>query len=315
MAYPPSIGALKVYGENGQELDPTSTRHRIVEAFVHLALCLLETEEGQNSLAEVATTIIKEREGTSGTRSWRPRHIYRDSLANMPYWIRVFLRTAGHLEVSQAIISNMTYVRQHPEDAADAYDLFKFQMAITVAHEIVHMLTGFITGTSLPDTPPNVNVKPYIKKYGKGVQGEAGRYWESIILGGFVEFWSVPNHPLGMQQAGEPYLFLPGEKETAQGREVSRTYIKIFLREDFTSPIRPSSQSIKITRKCLEKEQKRKETSYLRSSAASRQAEGANSPPAAHPSAELTARFRRINLDADYGYAQLEGPSRGYFYR
>jgi hypothetical protein len=62
--------------------------------------------------------------------------------------------------------------------------LFKFQMVISVAHEILHFLTGFLTGNLKPSTPKGVTAEPY----GQPRVGEAGRYWESKLLGGFVEF-------------------------------------------------------------------------------------------------------------------------------
>lgn len=61
--------------------------------------------------------------------------------------------------------------------------------------------------------------------------GEAGRYWESIILGGFVECWSSASDPLGVRQPGIPYLFNPGSTQSATGRQVSMSYIQEFLAE------------------------------------------------------------------------------------
>lgn len=184
---------------------------------------------------------------------------------NMPHWIRRFLQSmrgnfppvciagtvdgeastkkydwgddmseydAGHagvLFLSETIISNMTYVRQQPpEIARSSYDLFKFQMAISVAHEIVHFLTGFITGTTSPDTPPAVTAEPYDNR---DDVGEAGRYWESIFLGGFVEFWSSKSDPLDFRQPGQPYLFSVGSMENATGQLVSMSYVQEFLNE------------------------------------------------------------------------------------
>jgi hypothetical protein len=40
------------------------------------------------------------------------------------------------------------------QNHSSTYNLFKFQMAITTAHEIVHFLTGFLTGNKLPLTTP-----------------------------------------------------------------------------------------------------------------------------------------------------------------
>ncbi|KAK3290965.1 uncharacterized protein B0H64DRAFT_436349 [Chaetomium fimeti] len=263
-----NLGVHVREGRDEQELDPTSTRYQIVEAIVHLALTLLETREGRRSLTEVATAIIQERKAYAAAGRRRPQgHIYEDSLANMPIWIDTFLRRmrrnfppvligrtdgeasaakrdwgtdmnayqAGHdagvLWVKDSIISNMVYVRQQPRDiAGDSYILYKFQMVISVAHEIVHFLTGFLTGTMRPHTPPRVTAKPYGNPYGDTTRsGEAGRYWEHDFLGGFLEMWSLPDDPLDVRQPGVPFLFLSGKLGEATGREISMAYIDEFL--------------------------------------------------------------------------------------
>ena len=90
------FGQFEVYDglEIGDcRLSPSSRKYRIVEAIVHLALSLLETEEGRDSLTEVAKSIIRARNATRGSRSRRPHHIYTDSLDNMHRWIERFLRS------------------------------------------------------------------------------------------------------------------------------------------------------------------------------------------------------------------------------
>lgn len=262
---------LQIYFEEdtgGQsELLPTSTRYRIVKAIIHLALCVLETPEGRRSLADTAWAIIRARNNTPGSRSRRPHHIYTDSPARMSYWIDRFLssmrtnfpgvviaerglegeaevekydwgsdmqdydpRDAGVLHVRKAIVANMTNVLpQHPSDDTINYDLFKFQMVVSVAHEMLHFLTGFLTGTATPDTPPAVNAAPYTEV--SGDQGEAGRSWQRLLFGGFVEMWSVESDPLGPRQPGTPFLFPSGPSSTTAGREVSMAYVQEFLNQ------------------------------------------------------------------------------------
>jgi hypothetical protein len=269
----PRIGNLVVYsGEVRPEdlIAPNSTRYKIVEAMIHLALSLLETQAGRRSLADVAAAIIQERDNTPGSRSRRPPHIYRDSIDNLPSWIQRFITrmrgnfppvcisgrclgeaeaekhnwgagpgmnmdmgrydagpAAGILFLSEPIISNMLYVVQEAEGTdSNSYKLFKFQMTISVAHEIVHFLTGFITGTQVPDTPPRVTAPPYDNRTD---MGEAGRFWESRLLGGFVEFWFSPSDPLGVRQPGRPYLFNAGSLPTATGQPVSMGYVEELL--------------------------------------------------------------------------------------
>ncbi len=111
----------------------------------------------------------------------------------------------------------------------DEYQLFKFQMVISVAHELVHFLTGFLTGTAKPNTPLAVTAEPYSTK-----DGEAGRFWEAQFLGGFVEYWapelSEGDSPDTLRHPGRPYLFDEGSVSTALGYEVSSSYILDFLR-------------------------------------------------------------------------------------
>jgi hypothetical protein len=317
--------------------------------------------------------IIQVRESTGGSRRRRPTHIYRDSLSNMPAWIRRFLQSmrrnfppvciagpphvrgeaaaekddwgqdmmqydagaAGVLFLSEAIISNMSHARQQdPTTAQFSYQLFKFQMAISVAHEIVHFLTGFITGTMVPDTPPRVTAEPYNDR---ADVGEAGRYWESIILGGFVEFWSSTTDRLGVRQAGMPYLFNTGNQQTSTSQKVSMAYIEDFLDgrtysrflaslasshrtwtdssprpSEFTFPIRVSSQTdnTPMTRRALERTGSQ-ETTKLRLTRPFRTADRVDSPPPGHTS--TGARFRSINLGPEYTYAQREEYGRHYY--
>ncbi|KAK4235063.1 hypothetical protein C8A03DRAFT_18136, partial [Achaetomium macrosporum] len=101
------------------------------------------------------------------------------------------------------------------------------QMTVSVAHEIVHFLTGFLTGTEEPHAPPEVTAAPYDDQ--RNNKGEWGRYWESILLSGFLEFWSSSSDPLGVRQAGVPYLFSVGSMATATGQQVSMSYVQQFL--------------------------------------------------------------------------------------
>lgn len=156
------------------EISEDSTRHRIVEAAIHLALCLHETTEGKASLAQVATQII-----TLRNQDAKPDHIYHDDLSRMPLWINRFLECmredfppvylaksdgegytkrevwgtnmkdyvaaeAGKLVLNKALIDNMLFAREN--EARHSYNVFRFQLAITIAHELLHFLTGFLTG-------------------------------------------------------------------------------------------------------------------------------------------------------------------------
>ncbi len=118
--------------------------------------------------------------------------------------------------------------RVHPRKAhLAAFESFMFLMAITVAHEVVHFFTGFLTGYVLPPTPAEVSFLP--SKYNarwNGVElGESGRAWEATLLGGIIEGVEDPSHPLGVYQAGTFYLI----DEQNQARRIDRHYVKRFL--------------------------------------------------------------------------------------
>lgn len=260
----PRIGNLIVQA-NGAEIPPTSTRYRIIEAAADLAICLLETPDGKRSLATLADRILTERMKVKTSLSRRPFHIYQDSLDNMPYWIERFLQSfrsdfpvvslvygadsesstvryewgldmrqfvaseAGVVCLDAKLVDNISNAQQQPPAISlPCYNIFKFQVAIIIAHEMCHFLTGFLTGKTYPDTPTKVVARPYDNEAVFG-RGEAGRYWENILIGGFVEFWSSPTHPLGDRQPGRPYLFLEGTMSTGVGRPVCPSYITEFL--------------------------------------------------------------------------------------
>ncbi|KAK8112450.1 hypothetical protein PG984_012976 [Apiospora sp. TS-2023a] len=133
---------------------------------------------------------------------------------------------AGLVSVSKDIIENMLYsLQQGPSVAGDSYDTFKFQMGISVAHEIVHLFVGFLTGSKRPITQPSVNMPGFDID---DDEGESGRYWERIFLGGVVENWSTKDHPMGDRQPRTPYLF-DDAHTTSSGRPVSMTYMKEFI--------------------------------------------------------------------------------------
>ncbi|KAM0424843.1 hypothetical protein ACHAPT_009899 [Fusarium lateritium] len=102
----------------------------------------------------------------------------------------------GRISINSALIGNMVYARQKsPRVAGDSYIRFEFQMGISIAHEIVHLLTGYITGNiNLLTPPPKVS----LPRYGDSAAGEAGRYWEGALFGGVFEFWSLNNDPMGV---------------------------------------------------------------------------------------------------------------------
>lgn len=243
-------------GENRQ-LPSNSTRLKIVETLVDMALRVLETSSGRQTLVDIATRLVTTRNSVENPQA----HIYRRPLAEMPQCIDQFLRklrqsfpyvyltmTRGEgaavrikdwgddmdqydpvyavwLDLNRVIIDNMIFARQAPKDeAGDTYGLLKFQMIITIAHEICHFLTGYLTGSDRPLTPPTVN----LAGYGFPRSGEAGRYLEASLFGGVVEFYDDKEDPMGRRQAGVPYLINDGTGNS-RAIEISRNYIFEFI--------------------------------------------------------------------------------------
>lgn len=79
------------------------------------------------------------------------------------------------------------YLQTLSQGASHSYNMFKFQMAITVAHEVIHHLISYLTGKKQPHTPPGVS----LASYGNTATGESGCYWESRLLGGVLTLRQV----------------------------------------------------------------------------------------------------------------------------
>ena len=105
------------------------------------------------------------------------------------------------------------------QERGSRYNTYMFVMAISVAHEIGHFLTGFFAGNR-PKTPPVVTAP--------GVSGEAGFFWEMRALGGIIDVVADPRDPNNPDQPGIPYLF-PDASRTARGSRISQSYIDKFV--------------------------------------------------------------------------------------
>ena len=101
------------------------------------------------------------------------------------------------------------------------HNVMLFQMVVSVAHEICHILTGFITGRRRPITPDGITVA------GIANQGESDRWWELETLGGIAEFYARRGDRNNPDQSGTPYLF-PDLQHNSLGTEIPATYIDRF---------------------------------------------------------------------------------------
>ena len=93
-------------------------------------------------------------------------------------------------------------------------------MVVSVAHELGHCFTGYITGDPGAVTPPSISVP--------GLDGgEAGFYWEAQAFGGVLQMWSDPLRPSDPDQPGIPYLFSDFANSTT--KRISTNYINHFV--------------------------------------------------------------------------------------
>ncbi|KAF3805003.1 hypothetical protein GCG54_00005748 [Colletotrichum gloeosporioides] len=223
-----------------------------------MALCILESPQGRQSLINLANQLVALR----NAKKTPEKHLYKGSPEDMHLTINLFLQkirssfplvfltlfdgegvttkrkgewgdnlqnyepqVAVWLELHSYIIDNMLFARQQSKEVAGhSYALFKFQMVITVAHEICHMLTNFLTGAHRPNTPSSLKVAGY----GGPRTGESGRWWEVQMFGGLVEFYENQKDPLGARQAGVPYLMTNGNPKSP-ARQLSINYVLEFV--------------------------------------------------------------------------------------
>ncbi|KAI3391519.1 hypothetical protein diail_7198, partial [Diaporthe ilicicola] len=219
----PTIASLQMWTDETNdgseaELPSNSTRYQLIEKCIHQGFQLLETSAGRSSLVETAQFILK-----SCEESKKHSHLFVGKhLKELPRYVDHFLacmrtnfpivrlrrleaeaaairfggindmnkfnpKVAGDVLINRDIINALLYCIQ--EKKQSHVTCFKFQLAISIAHEIIHFLYGFLTGeaASTVHTPKAVAMDGYAD----GTVGESGRYWEGIYLGGAVENWST----------------------------------------------------------------------------------------------------------------------------
>jgi hypothetical protein len=102
---------------------------------------------------------------------------------------------------SMVMASNGT-TREHE----DAYAVFYFTLGITIAHELVHCFTNFLSGTEEKDTPTEIAGFVLRDRSSTRKFGDSGALWELLTLGGRFETYKIPGNPLLYRQAGAPWL-------------------------------------------------------------------------------------------------------------
>ncbi|OAA72272.1 hypothetical protein ISF_01345 [Cordyceps fumosorosea ARSEF 2679] len=92
--------------------------------------------------------------------------------------VRLNSRLLRHAEEARA-----RQVAERTDESRTAVYSIVFRMAVTLAHEMCHVFSAFLLRSPVAATPPSVVFGPF----GNEAQGEAGRFWESVIFGGYVD--------------------------------------------------------------------------------------------------------------------------------
>lgn len=83
------------------------------------------------------------------------------------------------------------------ENALRNFERLLFLLGVCVAHELVHLFVGYLTGEAVPSTPPHIAYPGT----GGTLVGEAGWHWESAMWGGGkLENIEEPYDPLGVRK-------------------------------------------------------------------------------------------------------------------
>ncbi|KAI1759778.1 hypothetical protein GGR53DRAFT_470996 [Hypoxylon sp. FL1150] len=84
---------LEVFADDSGEslmISTTSLRYQIVDEIINFGIQILESLQGRDSLVQIATAVIQERNNPPGKRK-PAAHIYNRDLSEMPQWVDFFL--------------------------------------------------------------------------------------------------------------------------------------------------------------------------------------------------------------------------------
>ncbi|KEZ46583.1 hypothetical protein SAPIO_CDS0390 [Scedosporium apiospermum] len=275
----PSVRILNQVEEDPRLLSvfPRNTPEcRIVTFAVHMGLSILETGASRRTLVDTGMRVL-DRWGARGMRSRAvgavSRTPNRQAMMNL---VDDFLskcradspnvilsnRVVGDASTERytwyepqnghdfdpkraaLVFVNSTIVRNaiQAADRLDREELrkFLFLLGISVAHELVHMFVGYLSGDNEDDTPPTIGRYPP----GTSGIGEAGMHWENVLFNGFVEAMYDSSNPLGASQAGIYYLTTP----SARGRLLNRDWMLRMLRFGFDFPASTTGPEVNMRR-------------------------------------------------------------------
>ncbi|KAH7240891.1 uncharacterized protein BKA55DRAFT_693135 [Fusarium redolens] len=261
-------------------LPDTSVEFRAAATVVNLALSMLETPEGRSRITQIGQTFISYRRSFQHIYEDDPRnmpwwvdfflnrlrasfpnvvlsnHIKGEGSAQKSNWARGGLKMrewdpsmAGTMRLNKKVIENMITAgnnsasTNNPDELA-AFESFMFLVSVTIAHELMHLFVGFLTGYNWPATPPQLSFLPELfnNEIDNEEVGESGRYWEGMVLGGTIETYENTSNPLGTRQAGDLFLF----DSQMRARKLDRACIRRNLEFNFEFPLRTVGRSIHI---------------------------------------------------------------------
>lgn len=121
-------------------------------------------------------------------------------------------------------------------NAVVAFERATFNISSTIAHELVHCFTGFITGAYRPGTPPRVVAGPYGSlPGGTRARGEAGWAWCEETFGGLLYFYYTAGEPKESDQIGFPAIVeWKGDHKSSLYCRVDHNIVKKIISLDFS---------------------------------------------------------------------------------
>ncbi|KAK2690436.1 hypothetical protein QWA68_011234 [Fusarium oxysporum] len=177
-------------------LPDTSVEFRAAATVVNLALSMLETPEGRSCITQIGHKFIASRSSFHHIYEDDPRHmpwwvdfflnrlratfpnvvlsnhIKGEGQAQKSNWARGGLKMrqwdpslAGIMRLNKKVFENMITAGNNsastnqPDELA-AFESFMFFVSVIIAHELMHLFVGFLTGYAWPSTPPQLSFLP-----------------------------------------------------------------------------------------------------------------------------------------------------------
>ncbi|KAK7417278.1 hypothetical protein QQX98_004712 [Neonectria punicea] len=151
---------------------------------IHAGVSILEKPEGRQTLQRVGLTVVRE-------------------------WARIYYNLSRVSQMASAA-RQADDTNSHGRKMATRFRTFLFMFAVTTAHELTHLFVGYLAqGQDSIDsyTPPRVSYLNYAglrDQYGVPFSGESGRWLESRLFGGSIEFYRDVSDDNG--QVGIPHV-------------------------------------------------------------------------------------------------------------